>query len=154
MKDTATNNPYLWHNDLHDENIFVDPHNPGEITDIIDWQACHISPLFNHNPIPAFIAWEDSLGSEPETFDLVPRPKLSGLSQEKISKAVHEYSIQNVFIGWKKLMQSKNPGMYEVVKFQKRALYGLIFLAHHMFGYGKVHFQLSRRCRWPFRSFA
>ena len=24
MKDTAINNPYLWHNDLHDENIFVD----------------------------------------------------------------------------------------------------------------------------------
>lgn len=141
MKPTAITNPYLWHNDLHDDNIFVDPHNPGKITDIIDWQACHISPLFNHNPIPAFIAWEDGLGPEPETLDLEPRPKLSGLSKEKISKAVHEYTVKNVFIGWQKLMHSKNPDMYEAVKFRKTALYGLIFLAHRMFEYGEAHFQ-------------
>ena len=141
MKDTVITNPYLWHNDLHDENIFVNPHNPGKITDIIDWQACHISPLFNHNPIPAFISWEDGLGPEPETLDLAPRPKLSGLSQEEISRAVHEYTIQNVFIGWKKLMHAKNPDMYEVIRFQKTALYGLIFLAHRMFEYGEAHFQ-------------
>lgn len=141
MKSTAITNPYLWHNDLHGENIFVNPNNPGEITDIIDWQACHISPLFNHNPTPAFIAWEDSLGPAPETLDLTSRPKLSGLSQEEISKAVHEYTIQNVFIGWKKLMHSKNPDMSEVVKFQKTAFYGLIFLAHRMFEYGEAHFQ-------------
>ena len=141
MKGTAITNPYLWHNDLHDENIYVNPHDPGEITDIIHWQACHISPLFNHSPIPAFIAWEDSHGPELETLDLAPRPKLSGLSQEEISKAVHEYTIQNVFIGWQKLMHSKNPDMYQVVKFQKSTLYGLIFLAHRIFEYGEAHFQ-------------
>ena len=54
----------------------------------------------------------------------MPRPKPSGLSQEKISKAVYEYSIQNVFIGWQKLMHSKNPGMSEVVKIQKKHYMG------------------------------
>lgn len=53
-KDTAITRPYLWHNDLHDDNVFVDPDNPEKITGIIDWQSCHISPLFNHNPDPAF----------------------------------------------------------------------------------------------------
>ncbi len=43
-RDTAITRPYLWHDDLHDDNVFVDPHNPEKITGIIDWQSCHISP--------------------------------------------------------------------------------------------------------------
>ena len=137
-KDTAITNPCLWHDDLHDDNIFVDPHNPEKITSIIDWQACHISPLFNHNPDPAFLNWD---GLEPETLDLAARPKLSGLSPEERSDAVREYTVQNVFIGWRKLMHAKNPELYRVVEFQKTPAYGLIFLAHRMFEYGEAHFQ-------------
>ncbi|EEP80177.1 predicted protein [Uncinocarpus reesii 1704] len=136
--DTAITNPCLWHDDLHDDNIFVDPHNPEKIMGIIDWQSCHISPLFNHNPDPAFLSWD---GLEPETLDQVPRPNLSGLSPEERSAAVHEYSVQNLFIGWRKLMHAKNPDLYRVVEFRKTAAFGLIFLAHRMFEYGESHFQ-------------
>lgn len=117
-KNTALTTPCLWHNDLHDDNVFVDPHNPEKITGIIDWQSCHISPLFNHNPDPAFLDWNDL---EPETLDLAPRPKLSGLSPEERSAALHEYTIQNVFIGWRKLMHAKNPDLYQLVEFRKTA---------------------------------
>jgi hypothetical protein len=79
-KDATITSPYLWHNDLHDDNIFVDPLNPEKITGIIDWQSCHVSPLFSHSPDPAFLNWD---GLEPETLDLAPRPKLSRLSQKK-----------------------------------------------------------------------
>ncbi|KAL4762846.1 uncharacterized protein BDW70DRAFT_149035 [Aspergillus foveolatus] len=72
--------PCVWHNDLHDDNVFVDPQNPEKITGIIDWQSCHISSLFNHSPDPAFLDWD---GLEPETLDLAPRPSLSGLSPEE-----------------------------------------------------------------------
>ncbi|XWX01115.1 hypothetical protein V2A60_009140 [Cordyceps javanica] len=137
-KDAAISRPSLWHNDLHDDNVFVNPSNPERITGIIDWQSCHISPLFNHNPDPAFIDWD---GLEPETLDLAPRPKLAGLSPEERSAAVHEYAIQNVFIGWRKLMHAKNPDLYKVVEFRKTAAYGLLFLAHRMFEYGEAHFQ-------------
>lgn len=137
-KDTTINNAYLWHNDLHHDNIFVDPHKPDKITGIIDWQSCHISPLFNHNPDPAFLDWD---GLEPETLDLAPMPKLSGLSPEERSAAVRDYTVQNVFIGWRKLMHAKNPNLYQVIEFRKTAAYGLIFLAHRMFEYGEAHFQ-------------
>jgi hypothetical protein len=136
--DPAITKPSLWHNDLHDDNIFIDPSNPDTITGIIDWQSCHISPLFNHNADPAFL---DSDGLEPETFDLAPRPNLSGLSPEERSAAVQEYTIQNVFIGWRKLMHAKSPDLYRVVEFRKTAAYGLIFLAHRIFEYGEAHFQ-------------
>ncbi|PYI05926.1 hypothetical protein BO78DRAFT_446811 [Aspergillus sclerotiicarbonarius CBS 121057] len=137
-KDTAITKPRLWHNDLHDDNIFVDPHNPETITGIIDWQSCHISPLFSHNPDPAFLHWD---GLEPETLDLVPRPNLSGLSPEERSAAVSEYTVHNVFIGWRKLMHAKNPDLYRAVTFRNTPSYGLIFLAHRMFEYGEAHFQ-------------
>ncbi|GAD96739.1 phosphotransferase enzyme family protein [Paecilomyces variotii No. 5] len=137
-KDTAITRPYLWHNDLHDDNVFVDPHNPEKITGIIDWQSCHISPLFNHNPDPAFLEWD---GLEPETLDLAPMPKLSGLSPNERSAAVHEYTVRNVLLGWRKLMLSKNPELYRAVEFRKTAAFGLIFLAHRMFEYGEAHFQ-------------
>ncbi|KAI1966051.1 hypothetical protein LOZ58_000952 [Ophidiomyces ophidiicola] len=78
-KDTRITNPYLWHNDLNSGNIYVDPDNPENITGIIDWQSCHISPLFHHNPDPTFLEWD---GLEPETLDLVPRPNLSAWASQ------------------------------------------------------------------------
>lgn len=137
-EENAIINPRLWHDDLHDDNIFVDPDSPETITGIIDWQSCHISPLFNHNPDPAFLDWD---GLEPETLDLVPMPKLSELSPEERATAMHEYTVQNVFIGWRKLMYAKNPDLYRVIEFRKTPAYGLIFLAHRMFEYGEAHFQ-------------
>ncbi|KAL3479210.1 kinase-like domain-containing protein [Aspergillus californicus] len=137
-KDTAITNPRLWHNDLHDDNIFVDPENFGKITCIIDWQSCHISPLFNHHPDPGFLHWD---GLEPETLDLLPKPNLSGLSREDRTTALREYTIHNTFLAWRKLMHAKNPDLYKAVEFRKATAYGLIFLAHRMFEYGEAHFQ-------------
>lgn len=136
--DTAITSPTLWHNDLHDDNIFVDPDDPEKMTGIIDWQSSHVSPLFNHNPDPAFLTWD---GLESETLDLAPKPTRSGLTPEERSAAMREYTIQNVYIGWRKLMHSKNPDLYRVAEFRKSTTYGLIFLAHRMFEYGEAHFQ-------------
>lgn len=138
-KDSAIMSPYLWHNDLHSDNIFVDPDNPDKITGIIDRQSCHISPLFNHNPDPAFLNWDNGL--EPETLELAPKPKLSELSPEERATAMREYTTQNIFIAWRKLMHAKNPELYRVIEFRKTPAYGLIFLAHRIFEYGEAHFQ-------------
>ncbi|KAI1978824.1 hypothetical protein LOZ53_004523 [Ophidiomyces ophidiicola] len=115
-KDTRITNPYLWHHDLHSDNIYRDPDNPENITGIVDWQSCHISPLFNHNPDPAFLEGD---GFEPETLDLIPRPNLSGLSPEQRSAAVREYSFLNTFLGWRKLMHAKNPDMHQRFNFER-----------------------------------
>ncbi|KAL4794687.1 phosphotransferase enzyme family protein [Aspergillus venezuelensis] len=130
--------PQFWHNDLRGDNIFVGPNNPQVITGIIDWQSCHVSPLFNHNSDLGFLDWGRL---EPETLDLVPQPNLQGLSPEKRCAAVHECSVQNLFIGWRKLMRSKNPALYDVVEFRKTAAYGLIFLTHRIFEYGEAHME-------------
>ncbi|PYH38993.1 phosphotransferase family protein [Aspergillus neoniger CBS 115656] len=113
--DTALTTPHLWHNDLHNDNIFIDPQNPESITSIIDWQSTHISPLFTHNPDPAFLDWTDAA-------------------------AVREYTTQNIFIGWRKLTRAKNPALYRAIEFRKTPAYRLIFLAHRMFEYGEAQF--------------
>lgn len=136
-QDTAITRPRLWHDDLHQDNVYVDPQNPGTITGIIDWQSCHISPLFNHNPDPAFL---DLAGIGPETLDFEPRPTLSGLSPEARSAVRDEHATRNVFIGWRKLMHAKNPDLYRAVKFRKTTAWALICLAHRMFEYGEALF--------------
>lgn len=62
---------YLWHNDLHDENIFVDPQNPTTITGIIDWQSTQIVPLYDHILEPSFLDY-----SGPELDNALTRPEL------------------------------------------------------------------------------
>ncbi|KAK2825770.1 hypothetical protein FQN49_007382 [Arthroderma sp. PD_2] len=83
-KDTSVHIPVLWHGDLHDNNIFVDPDDPSKILSIIDWQAIHIAPLFQQARVPGFLEFEGprppsgltTLPSLPDNFeDLSPAEK-------------------------------------------------------------------------------
>ncbi|EGD94273.1 hypothetical protein TESG_01794 [Trichophyton tonsurans CBS 112818] len=65
--------PCLWHDDLHDENIFVDPSNPSKVTGIIDWQSVNLLPLLDHNLDASFIDYD---GPEAENLD---RPELGNI---------------------------------------------------------------------------
>ncbi|KAF7114419.1 hypothetical protein CNMCM5793_008723 [Aspergillus hiratsukae] len=37
---------HIWHDDLHTENIFVNPDDPSEIYCFIDWQSTELAPLY------------------------------------------------------------------------------------------------------------
>ncbi|KAJ5162051.1 kinase-like domain-containing protein [Penicillium capsulatum] len=60
----------IWHNDLHTDNIFVDPDNPSQITSIIDWQCVPIYPTFLVAHHPSLIEYDG--------------PKLDGFIQPKL----------------------------------------------------------------------
>ena len=45
----------LWHSDLHEGNIFVDPEQPTRIVSIIDWQSTALAPLFEHAHQPCLL---------------------------------------------------------------------------------------------------
>lgn len=68
--DSSIQSSCLWHDDLHVENIFVDPQNPTEVIGITDWQSAELAPLFEHARQPYFL---DDDG--PPTFGL-ERPRL------------------------------------------------------------------------------
>ncbi|PWY75735.1 phosphotransferase enzyme family protein [Aspergillus eucalypticola CBS 122712] len=55
----STQCPVMLHHDLHVDNIFVDGHDPSQITSIIDWQAVHIAPLFLTAKFPSIFNCDD-----------------------------------------------------------------------------------------------
>lgn len=46
--DKSISSAFLWHPDLHAENIFVHPERPSRVLGIIDWQSSELLPLFDH----------------------------------------------------------------------------------------------------------
>jgi hypothetical protein len=54
---------------------------------------------------------------------------------------MRDCSVQNVFIGWRKLMHAKNSTLYQAVDFRKTAACGLIHLSNRMYEYGEAHLQ-------------
>ncbi|KAJ5629001.1 phosphotransferase enzyme family protein [Penicillium lividum] len=102
-------NPSLWHDDLHDDSIFVDPFHPENVTDIIAWQSYHVSPLFNPNPDLAFLDW-DGLG--PGTFDPAPKTNISNPSLEDLTTTFHESAL------------------YRATEFRKIPAFGVISSPH------------------------
>ncbi|RMZ86967.1 hypothetical protein DV736_g5807, partial [Chaetothyriales sp. CBS 134916] len=69
-------------------------------------------------------------------------PKETAITWPKIRVCARVYhTVQNVFIGWRKLVHAENADLDRVVEFRETAAYGLMFLAHRMFEYGQVQFQ-------------
>ncbi|KAF3480542.1 phosphotransferase family protein [Arthroderma uncinatum] len=56
--DKSIQTSHLWHNDLHAENIFVNPENPSEICGLIDWQTTELAPLYDHTIEPYFLDYQ------------------------------------------------------------------------------------------------
>jgi hypothetical protein len=67
-----THNSVLWHEDLHTQNLFVDPEKPTRVLGIIDWQSVSASPLFMQVTRPAFL---DFNGPIPENLGKVNLPQ-------------------------------------------------------------------------------
>ncbi|KAM5447410.1 hypothetical protein MaudCBS49596_005921 [Microsporum audouinii] len=56
--DKSIQTSHLWHNDLHAENIFVNPENPSEVCGIIDWQTTELAPLYDHTIEPYILDYQ------------------------------------------------------------------------------------------------
>lgn len=138
--DPALHTGHLWHNDLHDENIFVDPENPTKILGIIDWQSVQISPLYDHVMDPSFLGYEG-----PDIGDNLERPALpedmDSLSQEEKSKARTEFYDKGIMVAWRTLVKKKNPAQYAAIQFRNSDVGNLLFLARNVFTFGEVHFR-------------
>ncbi|OAL72472.1 hypothetical protein A7D00_3474 [Trichophyton violaceum] len=137
-REPSLNTVHLWHNDLHDENIFVDPDNL-EIQGIIDWQSTHIAPLADHCLDPSFLGYEG-----PDVGDDLEKPELPGaikaLKGEEREAAVAEYLDKVVMIGWRRLVRDKNPSQHQAIRFQQSAAGNLLHLSRRIFEAGEPHF--------------
>lgn len=147
--DPAITVPSLWHNDLHEENIFVDRKNPTKILGIIDWQSVDLLPLFDHNLEPAFIQYS---GPKPETLEPPELGDTSGMSDEERARVTKDYFDKALFVASRRIANKKLPAAYNGLEYQQTAAFDLLTIARRIFEFGEAHFHaLTAELReaWP-----
>ncbi|KAE8378139.1 hypothetical protein BDV26DRAFT_304564 [Aspergillus bertholletiae] len=111
-ENTATHATVLWHGDLHSQNTFVDPEDPGRILGIIDWQFVSACPLFMQVGRPAFL---DYNGPVPESLEKVALPPdFSSLDpdEQKKAKTLHRtQTLHNLYLNTLRHQVSVVPGL-------------------------------------------
>lgn len=129
---------HLWHNDLHDENIFVDPEDPTQIRGIIDWQSTQISPLFDNSIDPSFLSYEG-----PEVGDNLDIPELpddyDSLHADEKCAAMKIHHDHCVMVAWRRLVRKKSPAQYNALQFRKTTAAKLLTISRRIFEMGETH---------------
>lgn len=141
---------HLWHNDLHHENIFVDPEKPNEVLGIIDWQSTQIMPLVDHCLDPSFLGYEG-----PDVGDNLEPPVLpdevDNLNGEEKTTALREFYAQSIMVAWRMVVRAKNPAQYNAIQFRNSKAGHLLHFAQNIAVLGEAHFRallLDLRDEW------
>ncbi|KAI9709411.1 MAG: hypothetical protein M1812_007688 [Candelaria pacifica] len=115
--DQSIRSSCLWHEDLHHENILVNPQNPTEVISILDWQSTEVASLFSHARQPPFLNHDGPpmVGLErprlPENFaQLDPAAR-------KEARRIYIDSTTSTY--YKTLLHIQNPRLYNAMVFQE-----------------------------------
>ncbi|PGG95577.1 hypothetical protein AJ79_09967 [Helicocarpus griseus UAMH5409] len=120
----------LWHNDLHVENIFVNPDTPISIVGIIDWQSTEVAPLFYQARQPYLLDYDRPQlhGLErlrlPENFTA-----LSGDAQRKANAL---YSKQALAALYRTFVHKYNRCLYNALEYRETASSDLLRLGRNL----------------------
>lgn len=105
--DLDTRKPAIWHQDLHMENIFVDPDAPTRVTSIIDWQSTEIAPLFVQARIPQFLEHEGPRAEGLARPRLPPDfNALEPAEQQRVNRLTLD---QGLWVAYKIWIRARNP---------------------------------------------
>lgn len=117
----------LWHNDLHSDNIFVNPENPTEITCLVDWQSAHVKPLLMQASHPSFLDFE---GPKVEGLEAPSLPDdFDNLDEFEQKRAKSLLSQQSLFKAYEILSFQRNEKVYHALRHQKGLGYQIIMFA-------------------------
>ncbi|KKZ60355.1 hypothetical protein EMCG_04913 [[Emmonsia] crescens] len=137
-EEPALTQGYLWHDDLHHDNIFIDPETL-QIVGIIDWQSIQVTPLFDHCLDPCFLDYQGlDVGDNLQRPELPERVK--SLEGEEKVRALKEFMDKGVMISWRTLFKNRMPGQYPSIKFQQSARGNILHLSRRIFELGEAHF--------------
>ncbi|EFR02271.1 phosphotransferase enzyme family protein [Nannizzia gypsea CBS 118893] len=149
-RETGLTSGHLWHNDLHAENIFVNPNKPTEIMGIIDWQSLQIAPLTDHCLDPSFLGYEGpDVGDDPQPPTL--REDIDSLEQDARRAAIKQFYDTSVMVAWRMLVKGKNPDQHAAIRFRKSKAGHMLNLSQNLFVFGEAHFRalaLDLRDEW------
>lgn len=127
----------MWHNDLHAENIFVDPEDPSQILSIIDWQSVSVTPLFDHTIPPAFLDHDESCSHAMEK-PTIPAA-LSNMSNDEQSIVMRHFYNESLAYAFKVLLQKHIEPAFQALAFQESSAADVLVLARRLFEIGEAH---------------
>lgn len=100
---------WLWHNDLHGENISVNSNYHTQITAIIDWRSTQVFPLFDHHMDPVFLDYQGpDIGEnleQPAPFDAF------GMSESEEEAAFERHVTPVLMTAWR-CVKGRSPTQY------------------------------------------
>ncbi|PGH08520.1 hypothetical protein AJ80_07840 [Polytolypa hystricis UAMH7299] len=136
--ESALTQGYLWHDNLHHENIFVDPETLL-IVGIIDCQSIQVAPLFDHCLDLCFLDYDG-----PDVGDNLGRPELpesvKSLEGKEKDRAIRQFLDKGVMVGWRSLFRNRMPTHYPSIQFQQSTRGNLLHLSRRIFELGEAHF--------------
>lgn len=125
--DTDIRKPAIWHQDLHVENIFVDPKAPTRVTSIIDWQSTEIAPFFVQARVPQFLEHEGPRAEGLERPRLAPNfDTLESVEQQRVNRLTLD---QGLWVAYKIWIRARNPAFWKALEFQETAAFELLLCA-------------------------
>lgn len=125
--DSPLRTSHLWHGDLHEANIIVNPDRPTEIVGIIDWQSTELAPLYFHGKPPSLLDYEG--------------PRISGLQKpsgpgpHKSQKVFFAQSLCVLYNNW---THHKNPRLQAAFDFQETTAFNLLLFARNLLIDGEI----------------
>ena len=105
----------LWHDDLHAQNIIMDPENPTKVVGILDWQSTSIKPLYQRSSQPAFLDYVGPLLAGVTRPQMPPNIQDMADSEQRQAKLLF-YS-QLLCCLYRTLLQKQIPVLYAALNF-------------------------------------
>ncbi|GKZ23147.1 hypothetical protein AbraIFM66951_002084 [Aspergillus brasiliensis] len=141
---------FLWHPDLHTENIFVNPESPSQVVGVIDWQSSEVLPLFDHARQPYFLDYDGppATGLDPPGFP----GNFDELSPVEKAKAERLYLNISLATLYRKLTYAKNRRLFKAMEFGQTTSFDMMLFAQNLLIDGEALYRarvLELEEEWP-----
>ncbi|KZF23958.1 hypothetical protein L228DRAFT_208790 [Xylona heveae TC161] len=137
--DTSISSSFLWHPDLHAENIFVTPERPWQVLGIIDWQSSELLPLFDHARQPYLLDHDGPpiSGIDPPAF---PQnyDQLDSAEQDKAQSLYLKMSLAALY---RRYTYTTNERLYKAMEFRETTSFDMMLLAQNLLIDGEALYQ-------------
>lgn len=137
--DKSISSAFLWHPDLHTENIFVHPQRPWEVLGIIDWQSSELLPLFDHSRQPYFLDHDGPslTGLDPPAFP----ENFDQLDSTEQGKAQSLYLQMSLSALYRRFTHANNKRLFSAMEFRQTTSFEIMLLAQNLLIDGEALYQ-------------
>ncbi|KAL4787341.1 hypothetical protein BJX76DRAFT_363661 [Aspergillus varians] len=130
---------FLWHPDLHAENIFVHPERPSEVVGIIDWQSSEVLPICDHARQPYFLDYDGppSTALDPPAFP----DNFDQLDPAEQARAQDLYLKMSLSTLYRRFTFSINKPLFKAMEFRQTVSFEIMLFAQNLLVDGEALYQ-------------